>query len=292
MTKSVRRLVPTLALAALALSLSSGQDKVTLRFGPAAGTRLTYNVSSFVNADGTGFLGKDLTLNADTRGEIGLLVKPSSAETVLADLTSPGLEVNVRLPDRVQAQKLGTNPGEALEVVFNRTGKVESIRNPEALTAGNPFNVSLPQLLRDYFPVLPAGPVGRGDTWTETRRLSIPFQGLDLRIDLAVVYTLDDVFPGEDGRLALVSAAYKVGLSGSKELGDARGVFEGEGSGGGSLRFHVDKGWFSHYRIDFESDAAFVMRKGADKLAEFPFSFSVFAELNLLAVETPDPVVR
>ena len=291
MIRSARSAVPVLA--ALALSLAAGQqDKVALRFGPAAGTRLTYALSSYVNADGRSFLGRDLALSADSRGEIGLAVRPSPAETVVADLSSPGIEVTVKLPDRVQSHKLGTEPGQALEVVFNRTGKVEAVRNPEAMTAGNPFNISLPQLLRDYFPVLPAGPVGRGDTWTETRRLSIPFQGLDLQVDLSVVYTLDDVIPAGDGRLALVSAAYTVGISGAKDLGDAKGVFEGRGSGGGSLQFLVDKGWFSHYRIDFESDAAFVMKKGADRLAEFPFSFSAFAEVNLLAVQAPDPVVR
>jgi hypothetical protein len=290
MRKSARLLV--LALAGLSLSLAAGQDKVALRFGPAEGTRLVYNLSSFVNVDGKSFLGKDLALNADSRGEIGLLTRPSPSETVRADLTSPGIDVNVRLPDRVLAQKLSTNPGEALEIVFNRTGKVESIRNPGAISAGNPFNISLPQILRDYFPVLPVGPVGRGDTWNEARRLSIPFQGLDLQVDLAIIYTLDDVLPGDDGRLALVSAFYKVNVSGSRDLGDARGVFEGEGSGSGSLQFQVDKGWFSQYRIDFESDAAFVMKKGADRLAEFPFSFSFFAEVVLLNVQAPAPVIR
>lgn len=279
------------ALAALAVSLSS-QEKVSFRFGPAEGTRLTYSLSSVVNVDGKNLLGKDLALNADSRGEIQFLAKPSARDTVRADLTTSGIDVNIRLPDRVLSHKLGTTDGQALEVVFNRTGKVESIRNPEALGSGNPFNVSLPQILRDYFPAFPAQPIGRGESWTESRRLSIPFQGLELQVNLAITYTLDDVLPASDGRLAYVSAVYRVTVSGAKDLGDTQGVFEGQGAGAGSLQVQLDKGWFSEYRIDFQTDAAFVMKKGADRLAEFPFTFSAFAEVILINAQAPDPVIR
>ena len=278
-------------LAALA-GPGASQDKVTLSFGPAEGSRLTYSLSSVVNVDGKNFLGKDLSLNADSRGEISFLAKPSSRDTVRADLTTSGIDVNVRLPDRVLSQKLGTTGGQALEVVFNRTGKVESVRNPEALGSGNPFNVSIPQILRDYFPAFPVGPIGRGESWTESRRLAIPFQGLDLQVNLAITYTLDDILQASDGRLAYVSAVYRVTVSGAKDLGDTQGVFEGEGAGAGSLQVHVDKGWFSEYRIDFKTDASFVLKKGADRLLEFPFTFSAFAEVVLLNAQAPETVIR
>ncbi|MGZ5499185.1 MAG: hypothetical protein ACXWHI_10730, partial [Candidatus Aminicenantales bacterium] len=260
----------TIAAAAFAGALAAtpalgpGQDqgKIALRFGPAEGTRLTYSLSSVVNVDGKNFLGTDLALNADSRGEIRFLAKPSPRDTARADLTSPGIDVNIRLPEKVISQKIGTTQGEPLEVVFNRTGKVESIRNPEVVGGGNPFNISIPQILRDYFPAFPADPVGRGESWLEDRKLTIPFQGLDLQVNLAITYTLDDILPADDGRLALISAVYKVSVSGSKDLGDTRGVFEGEGAGAGSLQVHVDKGWFSEYRVDFKTDAAFVMKKG------------------------------
>jgi hypothetical protein len=281
-----------LALAAFSLPLSAGQDKVALRFGPAEGTRLTYSLSSVINVDGKNFLGTDLALNADSRGEIRMLARPASRDTVRADLSTPGIDVNIRLPERVISQKLGTTQGEALEVVFNRTGRVESIRNPEAAGAGNPFNISIVQILRDYFPAYPVEPVGRGDTWSEDRRLTIPFQGLDLQVNLTINYTLDDILLADDGRTALVSAVYRVTVSGAKDLGDTQGVFEGEGTGAGSLQVHVDKGWFSEYRIDFKTDAAFVMKKGKDRLAEFPFSFSAFAEVVLLNAQAPDPIIR
>jgi hypothetical protein len=286
--------------AALAVSMAAAPgsvreqepEKISLRFGPAEGTRLTYSLSSVVNVDGKNLLGVDLALNADSRGEIRLLAKPSARETVRADLTSPGIDVNIRLPEKVISQKIGTTRGEPLEVVFNRTGRVETIRNPEAVGGGNPFNVSIPQLLRDYFPSFPASPVSRGESWVETRRLTIPFQGLDVQVNLAITYTLDDILPADDGRLALISAVYKVGVSGAKDLGDTQGVFEGEGAGSGSLQVNIDKGWFSEYRVDFKTDAAFVMKKGSDRLAEFPFSFSAFAEIVLIAVQPPDNLIR
>ena len=289
--RTIRSILLVGALAG-APGLLLGQDKVALRFAPAEGTRLTYSLSSVINVDGKNLLGKDLALNADSRGEIQLLATPSSRDTVRADLTTPGIDVNIRLPERVVSQKLGTTQGEALEVVFNRTGKVESILNPEAVGAGNPFNVSIPQILRDYFPAFPVAPVGRGESWNETRRLTIPFQGLDLQVNLAITYTLDDILPADDGRLAVISAVYKVTVSGFKDLGETQGVFEGEGRGAGSMQVHIDKGWFSEYRIDFKTDASFVMKKGADRLAEFPFSFSAFAEVILLYAQAPDPIIR
>jgi hypothetical protein len=288
-----KRAVRLVSLAAgPALLRGQDQDKVALRFGPAEGTSLTYSVSSVVNVNGKNLLGVDLGLNADSRGEIRLLAKPSARDTVRADLTSPGIDINIRLPEKVISQKIGATRGEPLEVVFNRTGRVETISNPEAIGGGNPFNVSIPQLLRDYFPSLPASPVSRGESWVETRRLTIPFQGLDLQVNLAITYTLDDILPADDGRLALISAAYKVNVSGAKDLGDTQGVFEGEGGGAGSLQVHVDKGWFSEYRIDFRTDAAFVMKKGTERLAEFPFSFSAFAEVVLIGVQPPLEIIR
>jgi hypothetical protein len=274
------------------LEAGQDQDKIALRFGPAEGTLVTYSFSSVINVDGKNFMGMDLGLNADSRGEIRLLAKPSTRDTVRTDLTSPGIDVNIRLPEKVISQKLGATQGAALEVVFNRTGKVESILNPEVLGGSNPFNVSIPQLLRDYFPAFPAEPVGRGESWLESRRLTIPFQGFDIQVNLAITYTLDDILPADDGRLAIISAVYKVGVSGTKDLGDSQGVFEGEGTGAGSLQVHVDRGYFSEYRVDFKTDAAFVMKKGEDRLAEFPFSFSAFAEIVLIGVQAPDPVIR
>ena len=265
-------------------TLSPAQlEKVALRFGPQAGAGLTYSLTGQVNVAGKDLLGKDLALDADAQGEIHFAFRNPGRDTVQASLTSPGIQVHAQIPDRSQTQTLRTREGKALEVVFNRTGKVVDIRNPEALEQENVLNFSIPQLLRDYFPAFPAQPVGPGDQWRESRRLTVPYQGLEVQVDLIIDYTLNDILPTPEGRKAIVSAAYTAKVSGAKDLGDTMGTFEGKGAGMGFLNFLVDRGYFTEYRLDFKTDAAFVMRKGAKRLFEWPFTFSVLAEINLVA---------
>ncbi len=284
-----RRLVLVGALCLLiSSSLSPAQEeKVALQFGPSVGTALTYNVTGQVNVSGKNLLGQDIGLNADSQGDIRFAVTALTLDAVRASLTSPGIDVRVQLPDKTQSQTLRTLEGQALDVVFNRTGKVMDIRNPEALAQQDILNFSIPQILRDYFPTFPTQPVGPGDQWRESRRLSIPFQGLDLQVILTVDYTLNDIVPTNDGREAVVAAAYTVSVSGTKDLGDSTGVFEGKGSGTGFVNFLADRGYFTEYRLDFRTDASFVVKKGDKRLLEWPFSFSVMADVNLAGIQAP-----
>ncbi len=271
-------------LMALALFPGPGQEqpeKTALRFSPAVGTRLDYGVQGMVTVGGKNLLGRDLSLTAASQGEIRLAVQTSTRDTVRARLTSPGIEINVQTPDRTLTETLRTESGKALEVVFNRTGKVEEIRNADALSQEKILNFSIPQILTDYFPVFPAEPVATGEGWTESRRLTIPFQGLELVVQLRITYVLNNVFPSPDGRKATISAVYSVTVSGSQESGDSVVVVEGGGQGSGFLNFLVDRGVFTEYRIDFKTDAAFVVKKGQERLLDWPFSFSVFADVSL-----------
>ncbi|HVP90662.1 MAG TPA: hypothetical protein VMS75_05530 [Terriglobales bacterium] len=270
------------------LLLAPGQaEKTALRFGPAAGTALTYGINGQVNVGGKDFFGKDLTLDASAQGDLRLTVLNTGRDGVLAGLTTSGIEVRAQLPGESQSQSLRTAEGRSLEVVFNRSGKVMDIRNPDVLAQQNVLNFSIPQILRDYFPVFPAEPVGPGDQWRESRRLTVPFQGLELQINLVIDYTLNDIMPSPDGRKALISAVYTVAVSGSRDLGETIGVFEGKGQGTGYLNFLVDAGYFTEYRLDFKVDAAFVSKKGTKRLLEMPFTFSVLAEVNLIGNQRP-----
>ena len=262
-------------------------EKVVLLFGPPSGSGLTYTVNGQVNVTGKDFLGKDLTLDASSQGDIRLSVMTSSRDTVLAGLTTSGIEIRAQAPDQTQSQTLRTVEGKPLEVVFNRSGKVMDIRNPDVLDQQNVLNFSIPQILRDYFPAFPVQPVGPGDQWRETRRLTIPFQGLELKIDLNIDYTLNDVLPSPDGRRAMVSAIYTVGVSGSRDLNGSMGVFEGKGQGTGYLNVLVDRGYFTEYRVDLKTDAAFAVKKGTKRLLEVPFTFSLLAEVNLVGNTRP-----
>ncbi len=263
----------------------SGKNE--FRFAPAAGTHLNYRISGMINMDGEGILGNDLTLTAVSEGELRFSVQTSTRDTVRARLTSPGLDINVRLPDRTVTETLQTKQGEALEIVFNRTGKVEEIRHGEALSQKKILNFSIPQIITDYFPLFPVDPVAPGDSWTENRRTVVPFQGFDIQVNLNIEYTLNDVLPTAEGRKALISAAYQVNVSGERDLGDSLGVFEGSGTGTGFLHFLVDRGFFTAYRVDYQTNAAFVVKKGEERLLELPFAFSVYADLELIGPTGP-----
>jgi hypothetical protein len=270
------------------LLLSPGQaEKIALRFGPAVGANLTYMINGQVNVSGKNLVGQDISLNADSQGEIRIGVTALTQDTVRAGLTSSGIDVHVQSPNGNQSQTLRTVGGKALEVVFNRTGKVMDIRNPDVLEQQSLLNFSIPQILRDYFPTFPTEPVGPGDQWRESRRLSIPFQGLELQVNVTVDYVLNDIVPTPEGRRAVVSAIYSVAVSGSKDLGDSVGVFEGRGSGTGYVSFLADRGYFTEYRLDFKTDAAFVVKKGEKRQLEWPFSFSVLADVNLIGNQRP-----
>ena len=203
-------------------------------------------------------------------------------DKVLAGLTSSGIDVQIQYPDKTDSQTLKTVGGKSLEIEFNRTGKVNNIANADSLTQSTLMNFSIPQIIRDYFPVFPAQPVSLGDQWVERRKLTIPFQGLDLQVNLTARYTLDSIFPSPEGRKAVVSAAYTVTVSGAKDFNGSTGGFEGTGAGTGFLNLLVDRGYFTEYRIDFKTDASFVMKQGAKRLLEMPFTFSVVADINLL----------
>jgi len=282
--RSRARAVPR-ALFVLSLALGTvlaGQEKTALQFAPAAGATLAYSLNGQVNVDGKNLAGKDIALNATSQGEIRFLVQTSGRDTVRAALTTPGIDVQIQGADQNVSQSLKTQAGKALIVVFNRTGKVMDILNTDVLTQQALMNFSIPQILRDYFPTFPAQPVAPGDQWRESRRITIPFQGLDVQVDLSIDYVLNDILPSPDGRKAVIAATYTARVSGAKNLGQTDGVFEGRGTGTGFLNVLVDRGYFTEYHIDFKTDAAFVMKQGAKRLFEWPFTFSVMAEVNLL----------
>lgn len=280
----------TISAVILCVALAGGRaaaqsEKVALRFGPPPRAALTYGIMGQVSVGGKDLLGKDLTLNADAQGQLRLDILNSGRDTVRAGLTTPGIDIRVQLPDKTQSQTLKTRQGAALEVVFNGAGKVMDIRNPEVLEQERVLNFSIPQILRDYFPAFPVVPVGPGDQWRESRRLTVPYQGMDVQVTVVIDYTMNDIIPSADGRKALISAVYTASVTGAKNYGETTGAFEGKGTGTGFLNVLIDRATFSEYRIDFKADAAFVMRKGTKRLFEWPFTFSVLADINLVASE-------
>jgi len=258
------------------------REKVKLLFAPLPGKEIVYSLGSLIDVEGRGLLGQDLSMNVGAYGRVKLFSRPAEAERIRMDLSTPGIEVNVRLPEKLVSRSLGTIAGHALQVYFTSSGRVQEVVNPEVLEPRSFFNISIPQVLRDFLPTFPEQAVAIGSNWTEYKNLNFPFQGLSLEVKLKIDCLLEEIVSGNEGRKAIISAVYTVTLSGSQDIADSMGVFAGQGSGNGTIQFLIDQGYFSEYRVNFRADASFLLKKEEKTLAEFPFSFSVNNEINLL----------
>lgn len=279
-----RSLIFIIITAFIFAGLSFGQnrpDAVKLEFSPAPGTNLAYSLNSLIRVEGKDFLGKDMTLGGTAAGEIRLRVDQISTEQVFTSLTSPGIRVTVNTLDGTEDYVVGTKEGAALQVVFSRRGRVDDIRNPEVLRDRDVMNFSIPDILRNYFPALPESPVRVGDSWTEHKRLFIPFQGMNLDVQLDIRFTLNSLQRSQAGRTAVISADYTVSLAGSRDLEGLAGFFKGKGTGSGVLYFLADKNYFSEYRLEYKIGASLEIKKGETTLVEWPLGLVVSASLDL-----------
>jgi hypothetical protein len=270
--------------AAVLLPVRGGQqpERYSLALSPEAGSTLIYNLTSRMNSEGRSFLGVGLTLNVQAAGEIDFYIKQKSSDNILAELSSPGIRVSLQVLEQQNEFTLATPADHPVLMTLDRAGRVSGIRNAERLEEQNQLNFSVMDALRNCLPTLPDKPVVLGDSWQDHKRLEIPFQGMRLLVEIEITFNLRDVVPSPQGRLALVSANYVVRLTGSKEVDNFTGAFEGRGTGTGSLSFLMDKGYYSDYRLDYSIDGAMIMRNAAAKLAEWPFTLSENAELTLV----------
>jgi hypothetical protein len=257
-------------------------ERFTLRFSPRPRQTLVYNLQTRMDSEGEGFLGKNLTLSAQADGDISVFIKQAAKDSVFAELSSTGIRIFLRAPGRQDEFTLKNPPDSPVLMTFDGAGRIREIKNVETLEEQNPMNFSVLEVLRNYWPVFPDKPVALGESWPDHKKIVVPFQGMDLTIELAIDFTLNSVVPGPDGPLALITAAYTAGLSGERKVEDFRGSFEGSGTGTGSLSFQVDSGYFSEYRLDYAINGAMVMRKAGSSLAEWPFQLTASAGLLLL----------
>lgn len=274
---SVRYPVWTTLFVLLIPTPGSFQQKFPLLFSPSVGDQLIYMLNTSVHAEGKDFSGKDLSLSLTASGKISLDVKRTVRDRVFIGMTTPGIHVEAQTPTGLQRSSLKTNQNMALQAAFDPRGSVREIHNLTALNRAKVMNISLVQILRDYFPVLPGRPVSIGEIWIDNKRINIPFQEIDLEVSIETKYTLQNVIPSVEGELAVISMDYEVRLSGSKNLGEWTGSFEGKGTGGGLLNFLIQRGCFQEFRADYQTEAALVIKKEGEAFMEWPFQLSVFA---------------
>jgi len=274
---------PLLICLAQALPTQTPQPRTyELVFSPPAGATLVYSLTSRLTSEGKSFLGQTLTLGTQASGELDLFIRQKSSDSVFVDLSSPGIRVAVQVLDQQNDFTLDAPSDDPVRMVLDRACRVRSVDNAEKLEERNPMNFSVLDVLRNSLPALPDRRVSPGDSWQDHKRLQIPYQGMRLLIEIETTFRLRDVSPTPQGKLALVDAAYSVRLSGSRELENVTGAFEGQGGGTGSLSFLVDKGYFSDYRLDYSIDGAMVIGRGETRLAEWPFTLTQSAALTLL----------
>ena len=257
-------------------------ERFNLRFSPRPRQTLVYSLQSRMDSEGESFLGKSLTLSAQADGEIDVFVKQVATDGVFTELTSPGIRIFLQTPSRQDEFTLKNPPDSPVLMTFDRAGRVRDIKNVEALEEQNPMNFSVLEVLRNYWPAFPDGPLSVGDSWPDHKRIVVPFQGMEIAIELEILFTLNAVVPSPQGRLALITATYTAALSGDREVESFRGSFEGGGNGTGSLSFEIDAGYFSEYRLDYLIDGAMVIRKAESKVMEWPFRLTASAGLLLL----------
>jgi hypothetical protein len=227
-------------------------------------------------------MGRSLTLSAQADGEIDVFIRQTGTDSVFAELSSPGIRIFLQTPGRQDEFGLKNPPDSPVLMTFDKAGRIRDIRNIETLEKQNPLNFSIMEVLRNYWPAFPDKPLPAGESWPDHKRLIVPFQGMNLIIELEIIFTLNTVVLSPEGRLALITVAYTASLSGERQVEEFRGSFEGRGTGSGSMNFQIDGGYFTDYRLDYVIDGSMVMRKDESKVVEWPFRLSAGASLLLL----------
>lgn len=235
-----------------------------------------------MNAEWQGFIGKSLSMNTQASGQIDLAVRQVSTDQVFTELSSPGIRVSVLALGRQDEFTLEAPPEDPVRVIFDKSGRIRDVQNVQALEDQNRMNFSIIEVLRNFLPTYPDIPPAIGDSWKDHKRMTVPFEGMNLAIEVEVTFTLDSVVPSPQGRLGFVSAAYSVNLSGSRSLDTAAGVFKGQGKGSGNLHLLLDAGYFTEYRLDYSVDGSMAIRQGEMDLAAWPFTLGVNTSLTLL----------
>jgi hypothetical protein len=255
------------------------QEKYTLAFSPAVGDSLLYMMNSSVNVKGKDFSGKDVSLGATASGEISLGIKRIVNRVVFAALTTPGIVVNAQTLEGPENYTLVTEDDMAVQATFDQRGTVQRLHNLEALNRDRIWNISFAQILRNSLPALPEKPVAIGDSWKDHEEMSIPFQGLSLKISIERTYVLQNIIPSPNDEVALISVEYEVFLSGSRILGELTGSIEGKGSGQGFFNFYIRRGFIQEYKAEYQTGAELIIRKGESTYREWPFELAVSASL-------------
>lgn len=259
------------------------QEKYSLCFSPAVGDVLLYMMDTSVHLKGKDLSGKEVQLGVTASGEISFDVKRVVGDLVYTALKTNGIVVDAQTIDGIESYTLKTKDGMAVRANLDQGGSVHEIYNLEALNRKRIWNISFDQILRSSLPTLPKTPVAIGETWCDSKQMTLPYQELDLKVSVERNYVLQNVLPSAHGEVALISVESEVLLSGSRNWGELTGRFEGKGIGQGLFNFYVQRGFIQEFKAEYKTDASLILEKGGTTYREWPFHLAVsvsFLNLN------------
>jgi hypothetical protein len=259
----------------------AGFEKAVLAFAPPPGTVLTYDFECVVGSRASSLEGGNLPFQASARGDIRMNIRPSRPETCAVWFSSPGIEVTYQAGAEPETYAIEVPDAEPVRMVFSPTGRIMEVRNGAALEKSNRMNFSVVDMIGFCFPSLPGGPRSVGDSWVETRRIKMPFQGIGLGVGLRLTYTFDSLVPLAHGQLAVLSASPAVTISGSGETNGISATVAGNGAGTANLRLLADRNIIEEYRLETQIRGTVKVGSGATKLLELPLAMTLSFRLRL-----------
>jgi hypothetical protein len=268
---------------------AAAQPKPTavLAFAPAPGTVLTYDFTCLVNSTAVSFAGRELPFQAVSRGVIRLAVRSSRDGVTDVGLSSSGIDVSYEAGASADKYRLFVSDEKPVRLAFSRGGRILSARNGEALEKRNRMDFSVLDMIGFCFPALPDASRGVGDAWIDQRKISFPFQGMRIGVDLKLPFLVRDLGGGAADRIASLSAEPEVTLSGRGEFNDLAATVRGSGTGRLDLRFAAGRSVIEDYRLQAQVHGSIVTRSQGTTLFEWPLRLT----LSIFLSRRPDSLL-
>ncbi|MFC2156261.1 hypothetical protein ACFLT9_00350 [Acidobacteriota bacterium] len=261
---------------------SPSPQKFAMVFSPTVGESFRYMLHISFQTEGKDFSGKDISTDANAVGQLTFDVKRSLKNRVSLAITTPGIRVNTESPGESEFYSLMTHENMAVQAAFDSKGAVSQVHNLEALNRTSIWNIPFGHILRDYLPTLPEHPVAPGETWRDHRTAIIPFEEMDLEIEIERQYRLEQIIPSDAGDEAVISITYQVSLSGSKIWGNWSGAIEGQGQGEGTFLYSIKKSCIQNFSADYETAANLTIKNQEKILSKLPFHLTISVSLSQL----------
>jgi len=142
-----------------------------------------------------------------------------------------------------------------------------------------------------FCPVLPAEPVGKGDTWTGERSFERPFASMDMMRRISLVglnstYVVKKVKTSKKRTEVEIEEMREVEYKGWMDIGAASLFLHGKGKGKGKWKIDATNGIVLEHKVHMNIDRPDVIKAGErDKLADIHAEVTIDLERKLEKLE-------